>query len=110
MRPSFEPTWAVARRCGVRTGRRHIEPFLIFLTVVGALLVGALVSGTGAAVPDPAPDLSAWGLLCPPVALEYGSARSSLRAEMDGAAASDVGAQPVRFDCGVGESWRHHVP
>jgi hypothetical protein len=82
---------------------------VIFVGILALGLAAYLVPGAGAAGPDASPRAERSGCACAASGVESLTDWGNLLKE---AAPGDFAAnrEPMPFDCGSGEAWRHHVP
>ena len=82
---------------------------VILLGLLAAGLAVDLAPRAVAAGPEAVLSAGQPGSACPDLGVELLMGRNGLYAE---AAPNDLASAetPLRFDCGIGEAWRHHVP
>ena len=88
---------------------RRLKWPVILLGLLAAGLAVDLAPRAGAAGPEAALRAGQPGSACPDLGVELLMGRNGLY----GAPAPDDLASaetPLRYDCGIGEAWRHHVP
>ena len=88
---------------------RRLHWFVILLGLLAAGLGVELAPRAGAAGPENSPNAAQRESVCPALGVELLMDRSGLR---EGTAPGELpeDEKPLRFDCGIGETWRHHVP
>ena len=82
---------------------------VILLGLLGAGVAADLAPRAGAAGPEAALRAGRPGSACPDLGVKLLMGGNGLYAEP---APGDLASAetPLRFDCGIGETWRHHVP
>ena len=88
---------------------RRLKWPVILLGLLAAGLAAGLAPRAGAAGREPVPRAGQPGSTCPDLGVELLMGGNGLYAEP---APGDLASAetPLRFDCGIGETWRHHVP
>jgi len=88
---------------------RRLKGLVILLGLLAMGLVAHWAPHAGAAGPNSPPAVAQREASCPQPAIEILMGRWGLGEETaHGELPSDE--EPLRFDCGTGETWRHHVP
>ncbi len=88
-------------------------PRLKWLVILVGLLVGAMAADlaprAGAAGPEYAPRAAHPACVCPALGIDGLMGENGLQA-VPAPGNLAPAETPLRYDCGVGEAWRHHVP
>ncbi len=88
---------------------RRLKWLVILLGLLAAGLAADLAPHAGAAGPGRFPRAGQPASACPDLGVDVLTGGSALYAERrrDDLESAET---PLRFDCGIGDAWRHHVP